>query len=93
MVLLELTDSATEAERSAIIEALRELPSRIPAIRDYRCGFDKGLAEGNVELGVTADFDDEAGYLQYATHPAHLEVIAELIKPVLAARTAAQIEI
>jgi hypothetical protein len=93
IVLLELTSSATEDDRSAIIDALGTLPDRIPAILDYRFGVDAGLADSNADIGVTADFRDSAGYHDYATHEAHLDVIAEHITPVLASRTAVQIEI
>lgn len=93
IVLLELTSSATEDDRRAIIDALATLPDQIPAILDYRFGVDAGLAEGNVDIGVTADFHNGAAYREYATHQAHLDIIAEHIKPVLASRTAVQIEI
>ncbi len=92
-VLLKLTDSATNADTSAIIAALGTLPEQIPDIRDYRFGLDAGLAEGNYDVSVTADFEDPDGYMNYATHPAHLKVIEDHIAPVLAGRVAAQIEI
>ena len=43
---------------AAVIAALRELPALVPGIRDYRCGADAGLAEGNYDFAVVASFDD-----------------------------------
>ena len=48
---------------------------------------------GNFDLAVVADCDDVAGYRAYATHPAHLAVIAERIRPILADRAAVQYEV
>ena len=93
IVLLKLQDTATDADRAAILEGLATLPGRIPSLRSYVFGPDAGLAEAGADVAVVADFDDVAGYEQYRDHEAHLEVIAERIKPVLATRTASQYEI
>jgi hypothetical protein len=93
IVLLHLKDSATDDDRAAILEALATLPERIPSVRDYVAGSDAGLAEGNAQICAVADFDDVAGYEAYRDHEAHRQVIADHIKPVLATRTAIQVEI
>ena len=93
VVLLTLHETATDADRSAIIEALHTLPQRIPEIQQYSAGTDLGLAEGNVDVVAVGDFADQAGYETYRDHDAHHEVIATYIKPVLAARSAIQYEL
>ncbi len=90
VVLITLTADATEAQRQALLDGLAGLPHEIAEIRSYVFGFDAGLAEGNASLAVVADFDDVDGYRVYATHPAHVRVIAELIRPIMTARTAVQ---
>lgn len=90
VVMMRLTAEATEADRAAIVEGLRGLPSRIPEIRSYSVGADAGLAEGNFELVVVGDFDDDDGYAAYAANADHQEVIATLIRPFLAERAAVQ---
>ena len=55
-------------------------------------GTDVGLAEGNAHFAVVADFDDVAGYVTYRDDPEHQRIIAELIRPRLASRVAAQYE-
>lgn len=90
VVLITFTADATEARQQALLDGLSGLPAQIPEIRNYVFGTDAGLAEGNASLAVVADFDDIDGYRVYATHPAHVRVITELIRPIMAARTAVQ---
>ncbi|MGQ0824750.1 MAG: Dabb family protein [Actinomycetota bacterium] len=88
--LLTFRDGTTSDEIAAIVDALRALAARIPALRDYRVGADAGLAAGNASFVVVADFDDEAGYAAYRDHPEHRRIGTDLIAAVLASRTAAQ---
>jgi hypothetical protein len=90
VVCLTWTAEATAAQRAAVIDALRELPARIPEIRSYEVGADLGLQEGNADLVVVAGFDDESGYRAYAAHPAHQRILREMIRPIMAGRTAVQ---
>jgi hypothetical protein len=90
IVLLTLTDDAPPGQAEAIVEALRTLPGRVPSILAYRVGRDAGLADDNAHVAVVADFDDEAGYVEYRDHPDHVDVIATMIRPHLASRTAVQ---
>src|SRR5690606_14003157 len=80
----------TEAQRAAVAAGLDELASTIPSIRRYRHGPDAGLADGNADWAVVADFDDEDGWRAYAQDPAHLAFIADVLAPVLESRTAVQ---
>ena len=63
VVALTFTEKTPSAEIDAIAEALRALPSSIPAIRSYTVGRDLGLAPGTADLVVIGDFDDETGYV------------------------------
>jgi hypothetical protein len=81
----------TTAEQIEQIAAeLRELAKTIPAIKAYACGPDAGITPGNAGFAVTADFDDEEGFVSYRDHPQHKEIIARLIAPVTASRSAVQ---
>ncbi|HEY4669054.1 MAG TPA: Dabb family protein [Tepidiformaceae bacterium] len=93
VVLLKFVDEATQEQRQAVLDGLATLPPAIPAIRSYVFGLDAGIAEGNYDIAVVADFDDASGYRDYAVHPAHQQLIAERIRPILAARAAVQYEI
>jgi len=54
---------------------------------------DAGLTPGNAHAVLIADFPDADAYARYAQDPVHQAVIAEHIRPHLAARSAVQIEV
>jgi hypothetical protein len=93
VVCLTWDETASPDARQAVEAALAELPSAIPEIRDYRFGPDLGLAPGNADLAVVADFDDVDGWRRYQEHPAHQAVLAQRIRPILTARAAVQFEL
>ena len=90
VVCLTWTDDATPDAVAAVAAGLAELPALIPELRGYRFGPDAGLASGNADFAVVADFDDEAGWRRYTDHPAHQAVIRDRIRPILKARAAVQ---
>ena len=92
-VLIDLADTATDADRQAMIDGLRVLPSIIDEISAYTVGLDLGLVDGNASLAVVGDFETKAGFEVYATHPDHVRVVKELIKPFAVGRSAVQLEI
>lgn len=92
VVLLTWTPDATPEQHQAVVDTLRGLPAVIPQIVRYRVGTDLGLAEGNVDLVVIADFASAEDYVVYRDHADHQAAIATRIKPILAGRTAIQYE-
>jgi Stress responsive A/B Barrel Domain len=94
VVILRWKESATAEERRAVREGMATLPALIPEIRSYRVGEDAGLApQGNGDMAIVADFDDVAAFLVYRDHPAHQDVIARLMRPILESRAAVQHEL
>lgn len=91
LVMFDWNDDVDDAHVAEVTAALAELPAMIPEIRDYRCGPDLGLNEGNADYAVTALFDDDEAYRTYRDHPGHRDVIARLIAPHVASRTAVQL--
>lgn len=71
-------------------EAFDSLPTAVPEIRQYVHGSDVGVAEGNFDYVVVADFDDVASWRTYRDHPTHLVLIEELIKGHVTDRAAVQ---
>ena len=51
---------------------------------------DAGLSDGNADTVLIADFPDVEAFYRYAQDPVHLAVIAEHVRPYLAARSAVQ---
>lgn len=90
MALFRWVPGTTAQEVAAVDRALGALPARIPEIRDYRAGPDAGVAAGNWDYVVVADFDDPDGWRAYTTHPEHTRVLDTLIGPMLAERAALQ---
>jgi hypothetical protein len=88
--MLTWRDGTAPDAISAVGDALAALPAQIPEIRDYRFGPDLGINADNCDYVVVADFDSVEGYLAYRDHPAHQAVLADLIRPILAARSAVQ---
>ncbi len=90
VVLLTFRDGTPAGHAELVAEALRALPGAIPELRNYEIGLDAGLADHNSHVAVVADFDDQAGYETYRDHPAHVQIITEMIRPHLADRAAVQ---
>ncbi len=92
VVLFRWTPDATQEQKQRVAAELRRLPALLPVLRSYDVGGDLGLAEGNFEFAVVADFDDLEGFRTYRDNPEHRAVIAEFIQPIIAQRAAVQYE-
>jgi hypothetical protein len=90
--LLTFVDDVRADQVEAIEQALHGLPDRL-RIRAYAFGRDLALNDGNAAFAIVADFDDIGHYLAYRDDPEHQRILAELIKPVLASRTAVQYDV
>jgi hypothetical protein len=93
VVLFTWSDAADEARRAATVAALRRLREEVGGMTAFAVGADAGLDDRNVHAALVADFPDEEAWRRYQTHPRHLQVIAEHVKPWLAARSAVQYEV
>ena len=93
IVLLKFLPDATADQVDAVVRGLRALPAEIPEIRAYECGTDLDFTDGTFDLGITALFDDHAGWQAYQDHPAHQAVIHDLIGPIRADRAGVQFEV
>jgi hypothetical protein len=93
VVVLTWTDHATAADVAAVHAALGALPAQVPEIRAFAFGPDLGIAEGNAQFAIVADFDDTDAWRRYQDHPAHRAVLTDRIRPITAARAAVQFEL
>jgi hypothetical protein len=93
VVLFTWTANTGPERRAETLAALRRLPEEVGGMTAFEVGPDAGLADGNADTALVADFPDAEAFGRYAAHPRHLEVIAEHVKPFLAARSAAQYEV
>lgn len=90
VVMFTFKQGTTEEQVQAVLDGLASLPGQVPSIRDYKFGRDAGINQGNYDVVVTGDFDDDAGYVAYRDHPAHTTFVAEKLRPILDQRAAVQ---
>jgi len=91
-VLFKWKPGTTPAQIDEITAALGTLPGRVPSIRSYTIGSDLGLSQPEVswDFSIVAQFDDEAGWRDYVSHPDHEAVRDQIVAPHIAARATAQ---
>jgi hypothetical protein len=87
-----LPDTTDEARKRVMTE-IATLPDQMTGLLSYQFGPDLGMTEGNADFAIVADFEDADAYLAYRSHPAHLDVIARAIRPILGQRVAVQLEV
>lgn len=84
VVLIKLKEGTPPAQVDAFIEAIGKLD--IDGMRRNMVGRDLGLRDGNYELAVVNDFEDEEAYRAYDADPEHNRIRREL-GAVIAERT------
>jgi hypothetical protein len=92
IVLFTWKPEATEEQKQQVATEVAKLPSIVPSVRAFASGPDAGFAQGNFDFAVSADFDDEPGFLAYREDPGHRDIVARYIQPILANRAAVQFE-
>ena len=93
VVMFRWTPEASAESKAKVASGLAALPAVVETIREYRFGPDAGLAEGNWDFVVVADFADSDGYLVYRDHEAHRALVTNAIRPIIAERAAVQYEL
>jgi len=88
--LFKWTTGATDEQKAAVLAELASLPPIVPSIRGFALGPDVGMAVGNFDFAVTADFDDDAGFFAYRDDPVHRDILSRTITPIVAQRAAVQ---
>lgn len=90
IVLFGIQEEATAEQVEALTQAMLELPNSIHLITSYELGVDLKLAGRqahpagkNRTIAFTATFASIADYQVYETHPAHLAILNEVIKPII----------
>jgi Stress responsive A/B Barrel Domain len=90
VVLLRWKEGVTQDQKDAFEGALAQLPSKIDVLRAYHVGPDAGLAEGNHEFAIVAEFETAEDYPAYRDHPAHEAFKEQHLFPLVAERAAVQ---
>lgn len=90
VVMFKWAEHVTPEIVEHIRQGFDELPSLVPQIRSYVHGADVGVAEGNYDYVVVADFENVADWRTYRDHPDHVVLIEERLKPNWKERAAIQ---
>ncbi len=90
VVVFTWSEAADAQRRATAVEALRRLRSDVGGMSSLVVAEDAGLADGNADTVLIADFPDVEAFHRYAQDPVHLAVLAEHVRPYLAVRSAVQ---
>jgi hypothetical protein len=84
-------ESTTSEDIAGVEASLSRMPTLIPALKEYHFGSNLGLRPGTADFAVVAVLD-QAELGDYLDHPEHQRIVREVISPLLATRTALQVE-
>jgi hypothetical protein len=93
VVTFTWSDAADDERRDAVLAALRGLRQDVGGMTSLVVAADAGLSDGNADAVLIADFPDVEAFYRYAQDPVHLAVLAEHVRPWLAARSAVQYQV
>jgi hypothetical protein len=84
IVLFRFKPETTELTRQRIVDGLMALKGQVPSILDISAGPNFSDRNQGFEYGLVVRFADRQGLDSYQVHPAHQQVVQELIRPALA---------
>jgi len=76
IVMFDFKDENREENLKKAKTMLEALVEKIPTLKAMEVGVNFSQEERAMDLSLYSTFDDQAGLEAYATHPAHLEVVA-----------------
>jgi hypothetical protein len=80
VVLIKLKPGTPPEAVEGLRQALEKVDS--PGRRSFSMGMDAGLRDGNVDVAIVGDFDDEDAYRAYDADPEHNRIRRELLAPI-----------
>jgi hypothetical protein len=90
ILVIRFTDDTTDEQVDEFAAALDGLPQAIPQIRSYRHGRDAGIRESSWDYGLVAEYDSADDFQTYLAHPAHQQIVQEILEPISAQRASVQ---
>ena len=92
-VFLYFNDKVSDQAIADIDAAFVKLANDVEQIRYYAFGQDAKIIGGNADYALVAHFETAEDFKAYNTHPAHLKLIDDFIKPYLADFKTVQFEL
>lgn len=93
IVLFKWIEDAAPEAIVAAMNALSELPDKIPGIVDLSCGENFSNRSQGYQSGLVVRFTDRAALDAYGPHPDHQHVVQTFINPIRADIIAVDYEI
>jgi hypothetical protein len=81
VVLFKLKESSPEAEKTALLRELVGLRTAVPGILEASAGANFSARARGYTHGFVVRFGDRRALETYLTHPAHVRVVEERVKP------------
>ena len=81
-----------EEIKAGIKEGLEGLKGQIPGLVDIKV-YTNGLPSSNTDLMLDSTFENEEALKNYATHPAHVAVADNKVRPFTASRNCLDFEL
>ena len=96
IILWTLKDQYSGAQmeeiKAGIKEGLEGLKGQIPGLVDIKV-YTNGLSSSNTDLMLDSTFENEEALKNYATHPAHVAVADNKVRPFTASRNCLDFEL
>ena len=92
VVLFRFNPETKDSDKQALRDGLSGLRTAIPEIQRYEFGDDLELIESNFDFAIMAEFANSTDFETYAAHPRHVQLVTELVRPIIAERVALQYE-
>ena len=67
-------------------QGLRDLVGVVPGLTGAKVLTDAGVRDGNADVLFAMTFDSQESWAAYGAHPAHVAVVDDHVKPVLASK-------
>ena len=93
IALFRFSDKVTPADVMELDAALARIPALVPNVTSFDCGADVGVTDGAWDYAVVAEFASTADYAAYATHPDHVAIVEQVVKPMITEAARIQFEV
>ena len=93
VAVFRFKDGVTEATIDDIDATLATLPSIIPEIISFSSGRNANVTDGAWDYAVVADFASPEDYLIYAANPQHVDMVQNIVGPLVLETSRTQFEV
>jgi hypothetical protein len=80
VVMMKLKDGVNEDQVARAVDAMMGL--QVPGLINLSAGRDAGLRDGNLDVALIVDLEDDDAYRGYDEDPEHQRIRRELIAPI-----------